>query len=137
MTKKSLTVLLAEDDQDDRLLITEAFSFIDATLYLHVVPDGKSALDYLDELTPEQYPCLIVLDYNMPLMNGLEVLQALQHNQRYHNIPKVILTTSHDYNFRKACLQSGADKYLFKPTSYSELIAIARDLMEWCGAGIS
>jgi DNA-binding response OmpR family regulator len=114
-----------------------AFSFVDTKLYLHAVEDGVSAVEYMNQLTEDQYPCLIVLDYNMPLMNGLEVLQQLRMNSNYAQVPKIILTTSANAVFKKACLENGADKYLVKPRSYTELVNIARDLIEWCTAGIS
>lgn len=136
MSKKSLTVLLAEDDPDDQVLIKDAFSSFDATLYLHVVSDGQSVLDYLQEHSSDHFPCLIVLDYNMPCMNGLETLKELRKEPRYHNIPKVILTTSTDPFCRQQCLANGADKFIVKPIFYQQLVNIARELMEWCVVGL-
>lgn len=136
MTHKSLTILLADDDPDDQMLIADAFTAIDTTLYLNVVGDGHAVLHYLKMLSSEQFPCLIVLDYNMPGLNGLEVLQQLRQDSRYHHIPKVILSTTDNPHFVKECISNGADKYLIKPVNYQSLVGIARDLMEWCTAGI-
>jgi CheY-like chemotaxis protein len=136
MTQKSLTILLADDDPDDQMLIADAFTAIDTTLYLNVVGDGHAVLDYLQKLSSEQFPCLIVLDYNMPGLNGLEVLRLLRGDSRYKNIPKVILSTTDNPQFVKECMNNGADKYLIKPVSYQSLVGIARELMEWCTAGI-
>jgi CheY-like chemotaxis protein len=133
--QKSLTILLADDDPDDCELLQTAFSFVDTKLYLHTVEDGISALDYMNHLQQEEFPCLIILDYNMPKMNGLEVLQQLKMNGSFEQVPKIILTTAANNEFKKLCMENGADKYLVKPRTYSELVSIARDLIEWCTAG--
>jgi len=136
MYEKSLTLLLADDDPDDRMLIADAFSSIDAALYLHVVGSGDEVLSYLNRQSSHEFPCLIVLDYNMPGMNGLQVLQHLRGDSRYRRIPKVIMSTTANPHFVKACMENGADKYLVKPVSYPELVTIARELFTWCTAGI-
>ena len=132
MSNKSFTILFAEDDPDDRQLLLEAFSTIDATLYLHMVEDGKSALAYLEASADPDLPCLIVLDYNMPELSGAEVLKHICGDERYNKIPKVVLSTSDAPDYVQECLKYGADKYLVKPTSFGKLVSIARELLEWC-----
>ena len=134
MGNTSLTILLAEDDPDDRQLILEAFSKIDSTLYLHMVADGKSALAYLNSLQDSALPCLIVLDYNMPQLNGPEVLKHLCTNERYITSPKVVLSTSDAPTYIQECLKYGANKYIVKPTNFDELVNIAKGLLDWCTA---
>lgn len=136
MQPKSLTLLLVDDDPDDMELIRTAFEFVDTKLYLHEVNDGIEALDHLEKLSEEEFPCLIVLDFNMPRMNGLEVLQQLKTNDRYNSIPRVILTTSSDTSLKEACLANSADKFLVKPSSYPELVKLAATLMDWCTSGV-
>jgi CheY-like chemotaxis protein len=136
MKEKSLTVLLADDDPDDCLLITDAFSAINARLFLHVVSNGHEVLSYLRRQSSHDFPCLIVLDYNMPGLNGLQVLQQLRGDSRYQRIPKVVLSTTANPHFVTACMENGADKYLVKPVSYQELVGIAQELFEWCTTGI-
>ncbi len=126
------TILLAEDDADDRELIIDAFTTIDTSLVLHTVPDGNSALRYLNNLSKENLPCLIVLDYNMPDLNGAEVLKHIGADKRYTGIPKVMLSTSNASNYVTECMKYGANQYLVKPSSFKELVIIAQQLLDMC-----
>lgn len=137
MTMKQLTLLLADDDPDDCLLISDAFNTVETSLQLHVVNNGHDVITYLGQQVSDDFPCLIVLDYNMPGLNGLQVLQHLKGDSRYRRIPKVVLSTTANPQFVKACIENGADKYLVKPVNYHELVNIARDLFEWCIDGKS
>src|SRR4028118_1263749 len=92
--RENYTILLAEDDPDDQELIVHAFTEINESFNLHIVNDGKEALDFLTSTSDSKLPCLIVLDYNMPELNGAQVLQKLTGNKRYQDIPKIILSTS-------------------------------------------
>lgn len=102
--ENSLTILLAEDDVDDSELIVDAFTIVDTKLNLYTVPDGSSALNYLNKLSKENLPCLIVLDYNMPDLNWAEVLKHICADERYTRIPKVMLSTSNASNYITECL---------------------------------
>jgi CheY-like chemotaxis protein len=124
-------VLLVEDDPDDRLLTKDAFLFIDKDIVVDTVNDGEEALSYLDTLQPYEYPTLIVLDYNMPRINGIETLQLLTANRRFRGIPVAILTTSTDPMYRQQCLTLGAGRFYSKPVVYSQLVSIAKELLEW------
>jgi CheY-like chemotaxis protein len=129
---KSYTILLADDDPDDQQLIIEAFSKINARIYLHPVPDGKSALHYLNRQDQEDLPCLIVLDYNMPEKNGAEVLKHLCLEDRYRDIPKAVLSTSNAPHYVEECLRFGANKFLVKPTSFEKLLSTVQELLDLC-----
>ena len=130
--ENSHTILLAEDDADDRELIVDALTIVDNKLNLHTVPDGNSALTYLNKLPKENLPCLIVLDYNMPDLNGAEVLKHICADERYTRIPKVILSTSNASSYITECLKYGANQYFVKPTSFQELVNIAKQLVDLC-----
>jgi CheY-like chemotaxis protein len=129
------TILVAEDDADDRELIVDAFTSIDTSLILHTVPDGNSALIYLNNLSKDNLPCLIVLDYNMPDLNGAEVLKHLGANERFTKIPKVMLSTSNASHYVTECFKYGANDYLVKPSSFKELVTIAQQLLDMCRKG--
>src|SRR5205085_5448617 len=84
-------ILIGEDDKDDEELLEEVFSSIDNSISLIFIKNGKQVLTYLDELKENHHlPCLILLDYNMPELNGAEILKELKNINRYKSIPKVI-----------------------------------------------
>jgi two-component system, response regulator len=133
MNGKQRKILLIEDDPDDRLITKDAFHFIDKNIKIETVDNGESALHLLLQLQKEEYPSLILLDYNVPRLNGLETLKLLQSNPLYNKIPMAILTTSRDPLYRQKSLENGAGKFYVKPLVYSELVAIARELLQWSG----
>jgi CheY-like chemotaxis protein len=130
--KPNLTILLAEDDPDDQELIKEAFSDADVSFVLQIVKDGKSVIRYLETTPDKKLPCLIVLDYNMPELNGAEVLQHLYDQPRYKHIPKVILSTSSNQFYVQEALKKGAYAYKVKPSNYPKLVEIAKEMIALC-----
>lgn len=129
---ESYTILLAEDDPDDQELIVHAFTEASPSFNLHIVNDGKEVFDFLATTTDSKLPCLIVLDYNMPEMNGAQVLQKLVANKRYEGIPKIILSTSSNPKYIKDCLHKGANAYRIKPDNFSQLVVLAKEMLEMC-----
>ncbi|MDQ3550364.1 MAG: response regulator [Bacteroidota bacterium] len=129
----TLTILLAEDDIDDQYLIQEAFKKVDASIKFRVVPNGREAIKYLSAVSDTELPCLIVLDYNMPEANGVEVLQNISGKERFLHIPKVVFSTSSSINNISECLSKGADAYIIKPPLFNDLIKVARQMLEMCG----
>ena len=87
-------ILLGEDDADDQEMLKEVFASIDTSFILFFVNNGSEILSALGKLRDDQMPCLIVLDYNMPGLNGADILKELSTNERYKNIPKVVWSTS-------------------------------------------
>ena len=88
-------VLYADDDQDDLQLIKDAFSKYSETVRLLTFEDGASILNYIKKLTSfEPLPCLIILDINMPGMNGKEVLRRIRQIHEYQEVPIVLFSTS-------------------------------------------
>ncbi|QMW02705.1 response regulator [Spirosoma foliorum] len=108
-------VFIADDDEDDRLLLKYAFAQHSPECELIFAEDGLALLDALAQLTSE--PCLIILDLNMPRLNGLEALQVLRLSTQYKHTPIVILTTSSDSTDRQDAYALGANEYLIKPIS--------------------
>jgi CheY-like chemotaxis protein len=130
--KDNLTILLAEDDLDDQELILHAFSKVGPSFRLRIVNDGKEALDVLSDTPDSKLPCLIVLDYNMPQLNGAQVLEKLKTESRYNTIPKVILSTSTNPTYIQDCLKKGADAYRVKPDNFNQLVLLAKEMMDLC-----
>src|SRR4051812_29958781 len=98
MTRPSLPkniVLYADDDQDDLDLVCDAFTSYSRNVEVITARDGSHALSWLLELKEEQLtPCLIILDINMPILNGKEVLVKVRNLEKFSQVPIVLFTTS-------------------------------------------
>ncbi|ETX02865.1 MAG: hypothetical protein ETSY1_02005 [Candidatus Entotheonella factor] len=124
--KKTMQILLVEDDPGDVILTKKLFENIEAAPQLHVVGDGVEAMAYLRCEPPyaeAPRPDLVLLDLNMPKKSGCEVLQEMRSDDALRPIPVVVLTTSdHDRDITNA-YRLGANSYVTKP---SGLDAFAR-----------
>ena len=117
ITKK---ILLAEDDEDDRFLFYDFIKERTDIVLQHITENGMEILDYLNQI-PEisNFPDLIVLDQNMPKMNGYQTLYSLKSNNRYTDIPVSIYTTYSYKRLMKECYDAGALVVIEKPISPS------------------
>lgn len=129
-----LNILLAEDDPDDQELIREAFRQVNTSFSLHVVENGNRVVEFLNKIDDGHLPSLIILDYNMPELNGAQVLQKLCESPRYNAIPKVILSTSNNIKYIEEAKEKGAHAYRIKPSNFTNLVAIVREMLELCKA---
>ena len=132
--RKTIDVLLVEDDPGDVLMTPEAFEHNKVANTLNVVSDGVSALEYLrkeGEHANASTPDLILLDLNLPRMDGREVLQALKADEELRSIPVVVLTTSEaeDDVVRSYALHANA--YVTKPVDFDAFITIVRQIDEF------
>ena len=125
-------ILLGEDDDDDREMLTEVFASIDKSFILLFVNNGKEVVSALEKLHGNHLPCLVVLDYNMPGLNGAEILKEIGQNERYKDIPKIVWSTSGSDKFKKTCLELGAVDYVLKPSNTQDLEKIARYMLSVC-----
>lgn len=119
-------ILLVDDDEEDRMLIQEAFTEIGAAAAVHFESNGEEALSYLEH-HPGTLPRLIILDLNMPKMNGTQTLRYLKTNDRFKDITVIIYSTSINPLEREACLELGAHSYVIKPTLYQESLETVRE----------
>ena len=109
-------ILLVEDDSDDRDLFTIFFSERDDILLMPAVTNGLELIDYLTGVASDaELPDLIVLDQNMPLMNGKQTLEFLKSHVRFAKIPAVIYSTYTDSNLIIECKKVGASMVAVKP----------------------
>ena len=109
-------VILVEDDPDDRDLFTTFFGRRPDVKLLPAVTNGIELIQYLESLLSDiDFPHLIVLDQNMPMMNGKQTLQYLKSNPRYSNIPAVIYSTYADSSLIVDCKKLGAKMVASKP----------------------
>jgi CheY-like chemotaxis protein len=126
------TIFLAEDDIDDQEFLQDALLAIDPAVRLIAFSSGLKFINRLKETADEHLPCLIVLDYNIPELNGAEILEQLKLHDRYAGIPKVVWSTSDSQLYRETCLSNGAKAYLVKPSSITGIAEIAREMLHYC-----
>lgn len=131
MKQNTRYILLADDNADDQSFIRDSFNYIKADVQLRIVDSGKELLQRLEVSDDCDLPSLIVLDYNMPELNGAEVIQVLLQNGRYKDIPKIMLSTSFYQNHIDYCLRLGADGYLIKPDNLFQWKELAQQMLDF------
>jgi len=87
--------------------------------------NGKKFIEAIESLASEDLPGLIILDYNIPEMNGAEILQHIGQDNRYNHIVKIVWSTSNSDRFKNSSLQAGARDYIVKPSNLSGIQALA------------
>ncbi|MES1217357.1 MAG: response regulator [Bacteroidota bacterium] len=127
-------ILIGEDDIDDQDLLKEVFASVDDSFRLLFANTGEQTLSALKKLHEGQLPCLILLDYNMPGLNGADILKELNQETRYAGIPRIIWSTSNSNIFKNVCLELGATDYLIKPSSLKEMTGIIQYMLSICVA---
>jgi CheY-like chemotaxis protein len=126
-------ILIADDDPEDLELIEEAILDAEPKAELHKFTNSLSAIEYLNGVPDADLPELIILDYNMPEMNGAGFLHTIKMKDRYGLIPKVILSTSDAPLHIKECMRNGATEYIIKPDNMQDLRNLGRRLLNFCG----
>src|SRR5687767_9240612 len=129
-TAKAKTILLVEDDQLDVLTVRRALRDLNAPAQLDVTGNGEEALRYLRQ-EGQQKPSLILLDLNMPRMNGIEFLQEMRRDPALRDIPVVVLTTSREEEERKKSMELGAAGYIIKPMDYHQFVEMVQALSHY------
>lgn len=126
-------ILFGEDDIDDIDFLKETFSAVDNSFTLLFVDKGRKLIATLENLQDHELPCLLVLDYNMPELNGAEILTQLKLHDRYSRIPKIIWSTSGSDTYKNRCLELGAVDYVIKPVNVKSFVETARYMLSFCG----
>ncbi len=114
---KSLSFLLIEDDEIERMKFQRVFSKLGKR---HTVTTALHGEEALETITKGIIPDIILLDLNMPKMNGIDFLKHFKKEEHLRYIPIVILTTSNNYQEIKNCYKEGASGYIIKPLEYEE-----------------
>ena len=132
MSDHSHTILYAEDDADDLFMIKEALLHYDTPVSLLHAPDGFEAIEKLKQAyLLAQLPCLIILDINMPGMDGREALINIRQTDIFNKIPIVLFTTSSSDGDKNFAIEWGAH-FITKPKVYSDLEALAGQFIRLC-----
>ena len=125
-------ILYAEDDMDDFESVEEVVKQLSDKHKLVNAKNGAEAVEYLEQNHQNQ-PCLIILDLNMPVMNGKEVLHWLKERDAYCQIPVMVFTTSSREEDVKLC-QSHDCTFFRKPTLYRDLLHIVQMMLHLCNS---
>lgn len=140
---KEKKFLLIEDDQDHAELITDVLKEDNATdIKIEVIlkKDGQEAMDYFqngsidcvgDDAVKSEIS-LVILDLNLPKIDGMEVLKFIKKNSKYSSIPVIILSTSPDQKTIDEAYKNGANGYFVKPSTYDDFVEKIKILKKCC-----
>jgi len=132
-----VVLVMADDDEDDCLVVSEALNVACTGCTFRCVRDGAEMMDYLNRIGRYRHaesspvPDIILLDLNMPKMGGREVLKRLKTDPRFRAIPVIILTTSRELEDVKICYDLGANSFITKQSSFDEVVAAMKTLTEY------
>lgn len=125
-------VLWADDDMDDLMLMRHVLQDLDEEYSIKEVHNGREALDYLETVKQDTaLPCLIILDMNMPVLNGKETLNLIKKDDALKNIPLVFFTTSSSELDKMYCKRFGVEM-ITKPPRYDNLKEAVKRLLDYC-----
>jgi CheY-like chemotaxis protein len=127
--QNSQPILLVEDDSVDVMVVARALQDLGVTNKLVHKANGEEALEYL---RTETKPCVILLDLNMPVMNGLEFLKVVKADEVLKRIPVVVLTTSNQEKDVSESFKLGAAEYIVKCIGYEEFLERIRVIKRYC-----
>lgn len=129
-------ILIAEDDADDRYLIGTAFAEKGYSEKIDFVENGVELLAYLENIhiaNPDErnFPCVILLDLNMPKKDGREVLKELKQHAIFKKIPVIVFTTTKNEIEIRRCYELGANSYVVKPLTFDELLMVVENIRSY------
>lgn len=128
MTKEYTHIFLADDDEDDRLLFTDAFEELKISTIVKTFRDGVELMDYLlqeDVILPE----ILFLDLNMPKKSGLECLNEIKSNPKFENMAIAIYSTSSSEEHIEETFVNGANIYIKKPNEFKLLKKVLSEVV--------
>lgn len=132
MRGKPIHILLADDDDDDQFIIKEAISeLINEHIKVSSVYDGLQLLDFLSKkgaFSKESCPDLILLDINMPILNGIQALTQIKNNRDFRSIPICMISTLRTEDQQTQCKNLGALDFYSKPNHISDYKQIIEDI---------
>lgn len=126
-------ILYAEDDMDDRMIFQTLLQQISPNLGSVIVDNGVRIIDYLNAIPEnDSYPCFILLDINMPVMDGFAALKILKNHAEWKEIPVILYTTSNYLSDLKNAELYGAEKIITKPFSMEDIRRVITDFASYC-----
>ncbi|OQP66257.1 hypothetical protein A3860_12190 [Niastella vici] len=133
MRREQTTILYIDDDQDDLLIFEESVNALYPDVTLYKAQSSEAGIDLLNQLELESkpFPTLIMVDMNMPKMNGRETLQHIRRNEKWNDIPVAIFTTSANHEDIEFCKNYGS-ACITKPMSFTDFSAALQKLFSHC-----
>jgi CheY-like chemotaxis protein len=128
MEKEYIHIILADDDEDDRLFFTDAFEELKINTKVNTFNDGVELMDYLNSPDAD-LPNVLFLDLNMPKKNGIECLHEIKQNERFNDIAIAIFSTSSSEEHIEETFVSGANIYIKKPSDFTTLKKVLSDVV--------
>jgi CheY-like chemotaxis protein len=128
LTTTSTRILYADDDCDDHFFLRESISCTGLPADIVYLTDGDQVIHYLEN-NRDALPSLIVLDLNMPRLNGKQTLERLKTDNRFSDIPVIILSTSNNRTDKEFCTSRGAASYLVKPGHFEGYQEVVRNFV--------
>jgi CheY-like chemotaxis protein len=134
---KPITILYADDDAEDRMLVKDAWAENRLANELHFVEDGEELMDYLrrrgqyTHLSGQPLPGMVLLDLNMPRKDGREALQEIKADPRLRSIPVVVLTTSKAEEDILRAYDLGVNSFILKPVTFQSLVDLTLTLSKY------
>ena len=134
MKGEKVRILIADDDEDDRMLIADAFEEARLNNPVDFVNDGEELMNYLHrkeqyaDLTEDDLPGIILLDLNMPKKDGRTALQEIRADEKLRNIPIVVLTTSKSEEDVLKTYNLGVNSFITKPVTFDGLVEVVQVL---------
>lgn len=127
---KLRTILIVDDDADDRAMIKEAFEKVEGSFNLKFLEDGEQLMDTLKQGLAEGSlaPSVILLDLNMPRKDGREALREIKESKELRSIPVIIFTTSKSEKDISDSYELGCNCYITKPPTYKGLVEVIRSI---------
>ena len=126
-----MNILIVEDNEDDQEFLKEAFDEVAPHHHLMFMSDGRKMIDKLQTIPDEELPSLIILDYNLPGLNGIEMLKLLGINQRVQNIPKIVYTTASHNRYKEQSYSANATAYIEKGFTLEEIKDNVRQMLSF------
>lgn len=124
-------VLCVDDDPDDRELIRNAIFNVDPSYTVAHATNGKEALQYLSRATENELPCLVILDINMPVMDGKQALVEIKKIRKLDQVPIVVFSTSNHPSDLFFCKEHGVE-LVTKPANFKQITKEAERLLQHC-----
>ncbi len=128
MPSNTEPILIVDDNKLEVLLVKRSFNNLDENRQVDHVNNGLEAIEYLES---GMNPSIILLDINMPVMDGLEFLRKRDDNPLWLKIPTIILSSSHEQNDKEAALKLGACGYMIKPIDFAEMTKMLKAILDY------
>lgn len=129
--KGNRPILLVEDDAVDQMLLQRALESLHIPNRLEIANNGEEALELLRRSRGEDRPSIVLIDLNMPRMNGFEFLRALREDKTLRMLPVIVLTTSKEKKDIRRSYELGVAGYIAKPVDYLEFVEVIKAIEKY------